>query len=164
MVWEKAGSVILNPAPKAVQSEFLLVEPSLLRHSAFGIIMPLVYSVWFGFCTSEGARDPIPWGPRGGCGHLSFLVRSSWQGTANSREHVSRPEVAHDRTLSRRTHARRGGSSEPAELVLRRPGKRRCVEIGRLRPNMGTDLRSSAHAVHRRYRGCPFRRQYHLCR
>jgi photosystem II stability/assembly factor-like uncharacterized protein len=54
MVWEKRGSVILNPVSKAVQNEFFLLEPSLLHHSAFGIMMPLVYSVWFGFCTSEG--------------------------------------------------------------------------------------------------------------
>src|SRR3984893_18561370 len=140
MVWEKRGSVILNPVPKAVQNEFFLLEPSLLHHCTFGIIMPLVYSVWLGFYTSEGARDPIPLGPRGGCLHL-LLVRSSWQRTANSREHVSRPEVAHDRALSRRTHSRRGWSSEPAELVLRRPGKWRRLEVGRLRPDMGTDLR-----------------------
>src|ERR1700732_1454279 len=120
MGWEKRGSVILNPVPKAVQNEFFLLEPSSLHHCAFGIIMPLVYSVWFGFYTSEGARDPIPLGPRGGGLHLRFLVRSSWQRTANSREHVSRPEVAHDRPLSRRTHPRRGWSSAPAELGLRR--------------------------------------------
>src|ERR1700680_2249088 len=141
MVWETRGSVILNPVSKAVQNEFFLLEPSLLHHSAFGIIMPLVYSVWFGSYTSEGARDPIPLGPRGGCFDLRFLVRSSWQRTANSREQVSRPEVAHDRALSRWTHSRRGWSSEPAELVLRRPGKWRRLEFGRIRPDMGTDLR-----------------------
>src|SRR6267143_5540128 len=141
MVWEKRGSAILNPVPKAVQNEFFLLEPSLLHHGAFGIIRPLVYCVWFGFYTSEGARDPIPVGPRGGYLDLRFLVRSSWQRTANSREHVSRAEVAHDRTLSRWTHSRRGRSSEPAELVLRRPGKWRRLEVGRLRPDMGTDLR-----------------------
>src|ERR1700694_1437905 len=140
MAWEKRGSVILNPVPKAVQNEFFLLEPSLLHHGAFGIIIPLVYSEWFGFYTSEGARDPIPLGPRGGL-HPRFTVRSSGQCTADSREHVSRPEVAHDRALSGRTHSRRGRSSEPAECVLRRPGKRRRLEVGRLRPDMGTDLR-----------------------
>src|SRR5260370_13020252 len=140
MVWEKRGSVILNPAPKAVPNEFFRLEPSWLHHSAFGIIMPLVYSVCFGFYTSEGARDPIPWGPKGGGFDLRFLVRSCWRRPANSREHLSRPEVAHAGALSRRTHPRRGWSSEPAELVLRRSGKRRCLEVGRLWPDLGTDL------------------------
>jgi len=61
MVWEKRGSVILNPVPKAVQNEFFLLEPSLLHHCAFGIIMPLVYSVWLGFCTSEGHVIRFHW-------------------------------------------------------------------------------------------------------
>src|SRR6267143_951924 len=100
------------------------------------LFVPLVYSVCFGFYSSEGARDPIPLGPGGGGLHLRFLVRSSRQGTANSREHVSRPEVAHDRALSRWTHSRRGWGSEPAQRVLRRPGKWRCLEVGRLRPDM----------------------------
>src|ERR1700674_725486 len=140
MVWEKRGSVILNPVSKAVQNEFFLLEPSLLHHGAFGIIMPLVYSECFGFYTSEGARDPISLGPRGRL-HLRFPVCSSWQRPADSREHVSRPEVAHDRALSRRAHSRRGRSSEPAECVLCRPGKRGRLEVRRLRPDMGTDLR-----------------------
>src|SRR6266851_1238899 len=38
MVWEKRGSVILNPVPEAVQNEFFLLEPSLLQHCALGII------------------------------------------------------------------------------------------------------------------------------
>src|SRR4029077_12593435 len=156
MVWEKRGSVILNPVPKAVQNEFFLLEPSLLHRCAFGIIMPLVYSVWFGFYTPEGAHDPIPLGPKGGGFDLRFLVHGTWQRTANSRKHLSRPEVAHDRALSRRTHSRRDWSCEPAELVLHRTGKRRRLEVGRLRPDMGTGLRSTAHAVHRRHRGCPF--------
>src|SRR5260370_8864196 len=57
MVWEKTGSVILKPGPKAVPNEFFRLEPSWLyqlHHSAFGIILPLVYSVSFGFYTSEG--------------------------------------------------------------------------------------------------------------
>src|ERR1700730_18425010 len=128
MVWEKRGSVILNPVPKAVQNEFFLLEPSLLQHCAFGIICAVSLFCVLWFLPVGGARDPIPWGPRGGL-HLRFLVRSSWQRTANSREHVSRPEVAHDRALSRWTHSRRGWSSEPAQLVLCRPGKRRCLEV-----------------------------------
>src|SRR6266853_6277756 len=132
MVWEKRGSVILNPVPKAVQNEFFLLEPSLVtplrirNYYAVGLFCV----VWF--LHAGGARDPIPLGPRGGCFDLRFLVRSCWQGTANSREHVSRPEVAHDRALARRTDSRRGRSSEPAELVLRRPGKWRRLEVGRL--------------------------------
>src|SRR4029077_20679864 len=127
--------------PPAVQNEFFRLEPCLLHHSAFGIVMPLVYSVWFGFLHVGGARDPIALGPRGGGFDLGSLVRCSWRRTANSREHVSGPERAHDRTLSRWTPSRRGWSCEAAELVLRRPGKRRRLEIGRLRPHVGTDLR-----------------------
>ena len=61
MVWEKRGSVILNPVPKAVQNEFFLREPSLLHHCAFGITMPLVYSVCFGFYTPEGHVIRFHW-------------------------------------------------------------------------------------------------------
>src|ERR1700684_3311023 len=44
--------------------------------------------------------------------------------------------LAHDRAVSRRTHARRDGRSRPAECLLYRPGRWRRLEERRLRADL----------------------------
>ena len=49
--------------------------------------------------------------------------------------------LAHDRPLSRWPHACGGGRSRSAQRLLRRPGRRRGLEVHRLRPHLESDLR-----------------------
>src|SRR5216683_994198 len=114
MVWEKTGSVILNPAPKAVPNEFFQLEPSWLYHSAFGIILPLVYSVCFGFYTSEGRVIRFH-------GVLGVVVAifAFWSAVAGSAQQI--PENTYQDLRWRMIGPFRGGRTRAAAGVPNQP-------------------------------------------